>query len=82
MSEIWTGWRVIRHPPLDGLPLCGSAYGERWATHLLGKIVEARRWKASVCLVVLEDGAGVSPGELAGTRHDGLEHRIGDRASS
>ena len=27
-------------------------------------------------LVVLVDGAGVGPGQLAGARHDGLEHRV------
>ena len=64
-----------RHAPLDALPFAGRrAPGERH--HLLVKIVGGAEVEGFGRLVVLEDGAGVGPGQLAGAGHDGLEHRV------
>ena len=75
MSGIWTGWRVHRHAAQDALPLADRrAPGE--GHHLLGQVVGGAEVEGFGRLVVLEDGAGVGPGQLAGAGHDGLEHRV------
>ena len=64
-----------RHAALDALTFAGRrAPGQ--GHHLLVKVVGGAEVEGFGRLVVLEDGAGVSPGQLAGSRHDGLEHRV------
>jgi hypothetical protein len=63
------------HAPLDALTFAGQrAPGERH--NLRVKIVGGAEVEGFGRLVVLEDGAGVGPGKLAGSSHDGLENRV------
>ena len=64
-----------RHAALDALTLAGRrAPGE--GHHLLVQVVGGAEVEGLGRLVVLVDGAGVGPGQLAGASHDGLEHRV------
>ena len=64
-----------RHASLDALTLAGRrAPGE--GHNLLVKVVGRAEVEGFGRLVVLEDRAGVGPGELASASHDGLEHRV------
>src|SRR5262249_50545465 len=70
-------YRLARHghASLDALTFTGRhAPDER--PHLLVKVVGGAEVEVLARLVVLEDGADVSPGQLAGARHDGLEHCV------
>jgi hypothetical protein len=75
MSGIWTRLARHRHAPLDALTFADRrAPGE--GHHLLVKVVGGAEVEGFGRLVVLEDRAGVGPGELAGPSHDRLEHRV------
>src|SRR5262249_44433356 len=64
-----------RHAALDAFTFADRRLPGK-SDHLLVEVVGGAKMEDLRCLVVLEDGARVGPGQLAGSSHNSLQHSV------